>query len=239
MAQLYLERRRGPNRAGSSRRIWMDPERWARMLEMLDRATELGAGERAAFLEEACAGDARLRREVESLLANADHLEDAIGETMQMETPDVEFKSPATPSRSSTRIGPYRILKTLGEGGMGTVYLAEQREPIRRRVALKVIRRGAEVRRFEAERQALARMNHPNIAQVFDAGTTEDGEPYLVMEHVPGLPITEYCDGERLGVRRRLELFLTVCEGVQHAHQKGIIHRDIKPSNVLVAEIPH
>ncbi len=137
------------------------------------------------------------------------------------------------------RIGPYRILKVLGEGGMGTVYLAQQTEPIRRQVALKLIRAGLierEVaRRFEAERQALARMNHPNIAQVLEAGTTEDGRPYFVMEYVAGLPITDYCDQRRLTVRGRLELCMAICEGAQHAHQKGIVHRDIKPSNVLVA----
>jgi serine/threonine protein kinase/tetratricopeptide (TPR) repeat protein len=136
------------------------------------------------------------------------------------------------------RIGPYRLLEPLGEGGMGAVYLAEQTEPIRRQVALKLTHATANtkrtLRRFEAERQALAMMNHPNIAQVYDAGTTEGGVPYFVMEHVPGVPITSYCDDSRIGIRRRLELMVEVCEGVQHAHQKGIIHRDIKPSNVLV-----
>ncbi len=128
------------------------------------------------------------------------------------------------------RIGPYRLLKALGTGGMGTVYLAQQTEPIRRRVAVKLIRprvAASEVsRRFEVERQALARMSHPNIAQAFEAGTTGDGQPYFVMEYVAGLPITDYCDRRRLPVRRRLELFIAICEGVQHAHQKGIIHRD-------------
>ncbi|MBU1674691.1 protein kinase [bacterium] len=135
-------------------------------------------------------------------------------------------------------IGPYRLLETLGEGGMGVVYLAEQREPIRRRVALKVIKLGMDTReviaRFESERQALAMMNHPNIACVLGAGTTEAGRPYFVMEHVPGVPITDYCDRHKLTTRQRLELFRPVCLALQHAHQKGIIHRDIKPSNVLV-----
>ena len=136
------------------------------------------------------------------------------------------------------QIGPYRILETLGEGGMGIVYLAEQREPIRRRVALKVIKLGMDTKeviaRFEGERQALALMNHPNIARVLDAGSTESGRPYFVMDHVSGIPITEYCDDHRLDTESRLRLFLPVCKAIEHAHQKGIIHRDIKPSNVLV-----
>jgi serine/threonine protein kinase/WD40 repeat protein len=136
------------------------------------------------------------------------------------------------------QIGPYKILDTLGEGGMGIVYLAEQERPLRRRVALKVIKVGMDTRqvvaRFEAERQALAIMDHPNIAQVHDAGATEDGRPFFVMDHVPGIPITEYCDKHRLSTRARLELFVHVCSAVQHAHQKGVIHRDIKPSNILV-----
>jgi serine/threonine protein kinase len=136
------------------------------------------------------------------------------------------------------RIGPYRILEELGEGGMGVVYLAEQTAPIHRRVALKVIKLGMDTRqviaRFEAEREALALMNHPNVAQVFEAGSTDDGRPYFAMEHVPGIPITEYCDLHRLSTAERLGLFIDACHAVQHAHQKGIIHRDIKPSNVLV-----
>ena len=142
------------------------------------------------------------------------------------------------PSMLSDRIGPYRILEKLGEGGMGEVYRAEQEEPIRRKVALKLIKAGMDtkqvVARFESERQALALMSHPNIARVFEAGATEQGRPYFVMEYVQGVPITEYCDKHRLTTNERLELFMQVCAGVQHAHQKGIIHRDIKPSNVLV-----
>ena len=136
-------------------------------------------------------------------------------------------------------IGPYKILKTLGEGGMGTVYLAEQRKPVRRRVALKLIKLGMDtiqvLRRFEAERQALAMMAHTNIAKVLEAGQTEGGKPYFVMEYVNGVPINQYCNSERLSIRDRLDLFRHVCFGVQHAHQKGIIHRDLKSSNVLVA----
>jgi serine/threonine protein kinase len=136
-------------------------------------------------------------------------------------------------------IGPYRIVQPLGEGGMGVVYLAEQSTPIRRRVALKIIRPGMDTKhviaRFETERQALAMMNHPNVAKVFDASVTDDGRSYFVMEHVAGVPITEYCDRHSLSIRERCALFVHVCHAVQHAHQKGIIHRDIKPSNVLVA----
>jgi eukaryotic-like serine/threonine-protein kinase len=138
------------------------------------------------------------------------------------------------------QIGPYRMLQLLGEGGMGEVWLAEQKSPIRRTVALKLIKAGmdtkAVVARFESERQALALMDHPNIARVFDAGATSEGRPYFVMEYVPGLPLNEYCDKHRLTVKERLELFMQVCDGVQHAHQKAIIHRDLKPSNVLVVE---
>ena len=138
-----------------------------------------------------------------------------------------------------TRIGPYKLLQRIGEGGMGAVYLAEQDRPVRRRVALKVIKPGMDteqvVARFEAERQALAIMDHPSIAKVFDAGVTDSGRPYFVMELVKGVPITEYCDAVHLTPKERLELFIPVCQAIQHAHQKGIIHRDIKPSNVLVA----
>ena len=137
------------------------------------------------------------------------------------------------------RIGPYRILQSLGEGGMGVVYLAEQEKPIHRRVALKIIKLGMDtkqvVARFDTEREALALMNHPNVAKVFDAGITEQGRPYFAMEYVPGIPITDYCDKQRLTTKERLNLFMDVCHAVQHAHQKGIIHRDIKPGNVLVS----
>ena len=134
----------------------------------------------------------------------------------------------------------YQILRPLGEGGMGTVYLAEQREPIRRCVALKVVKLGMDtsqvLARFANERQALAMMAHPNIARIFDAGATSKGRPYFVMEYIEGVPITQYCDRNRIAIGQRLEIFLAVCRAVQHAHQKGVIHRDLKPSNVLVME---
>lgn len=153
---------------------------------------------------------------------------------------DPGLSSPETGAELPERIGAYRILDTLGEGGMGVVYLAEQEEPVRRRVALKVVHAGldsGDVRgRFEAERPALAGMDHPGIARVFDAGATDDGRPYFAMEWVAGVPITEYCDRERLTSRQRLELFVEVCEAIQHAHAKGVLHRDLKPSNVLVTQ---
>ena len=149
----------------------------------------------------------------------------------------------ADPSASETGkiIGHYHLLQKIGEGGMGEVWLAEQKEPVRRRVALKLVKAGMNTRevmaRFESERQALALMEHPAIARVFDAGSTPEGAPYFVMEYVAGVPITEYCDNHRLSIQERLELFTQVCEGVRHAHQKAVIHRDLKPSNILVAEV--
>src|SRR6202042_3378500 len=144
----------------------------------------------------------------------------------------------APPNR---KIDFYYLLELIGEGGMGEVWLAEQKEPVRRRVAIKLIKAGMDTRevvaRFESERQALALMDHPAIAKVLDAGSTPLGAPYFVMEYVAGVPITTYCDSHRLSTRERLELFMHVCEGVQHAHQKAIIHRDLKPSNILVSEV--
>ena len=144
----------------------------------------------------------------------------------------------AEPVLPGTHVGPYRVLRTLGQGGFGIVVLAEQERPIRRQVALKLVKPGMDTRsviaRFEAEQQALARMDHPAIARVFDAGETDAGRPYFAMEYFPGVPITAYADAERLSVRNRLELFVTACDAVQHAHQRGIVHRDLKPANILV-----
>src|SRR5229473_1168288 len=146
----------------------------------------------------------------------------------------------ATSAAGDDDFGRYRVLSPLGEGGMGTVYLAEQLEPIHRHVALKVVKLGMDtaqvLARFNNERQALAMMDHPNIAQIFDAGATAKGRPYFVMEYIEGAPITQYCDRKRMTTKERLALFLAVCLAVQHAHQKGVIHRDLKPSNVLVTE---
>ena len=147
----------------------------------------------------------------------------------------------AAPSeKPGDHIGRYKLLEVIGEGGFGVVWMAEQEEPVRRKVALKIIKLGMDTRqvvaRFEAERQALAIMEHPGIARVFDGGATETGRPYFVMELVRGVRITDYCDGNKLLARERLELFIQVCQAVHHAHQKGVIHRDLKPSNILVTE---
>jgi serine/threonine protein kinase/WD40 repeat protein len=218
--------------------------------------------ERVAYLDEACAGDAELRRRVEVLLqAHEDagsFLEAPAPAGGTTDLPAGQWLDPAATHPAAegvgTRIGPYKLLQKIGEGGMGVVYMAEQTEPIRRLVALKIIKPGMDsaqvVARFEAERQALALMDHQNIARVFDGGTTESplapvlggegsgvrgsGRPFFVMELVKGIPITRFCDENRLTPRERLELFVPVCQAVQHAHQKGVIHRDLKPSNVLV-----
>jgi serine/threonine protein kinase len=194
--------------------------------------------ERAAYLDQACAGDEDLRRSVERLL----NAYPVVGSFLEPPAADVGVTtdSPPISERPGTVIGPYKLLQQIGEGGMGVVFMAEQTEPIQRTVALKIIKPGMDTRqviaRFEAERQALAMMDHPNIARVLDAGTTDTARPYFVMDLVKGVPITDYCDQQHLSIRDRLELMTQVCHAVQHAHQKGIIHRDLKPSNVLVAE---
>jgi non-specific serine/threonine protein kinase/serine/threonine-protein kinase len=222
----------------------MSGDRQARIKELFLASCNLPANARPIFLEENCGGDAELRHEIESLLSYHDGAPDSPEELV---SPRINFEPllelPAAPSGGSSetvseRVRDYRIVQKLGEGGMGEVYEAEQERPVRRRVALKLIKWGMAtkqvVARFESERQALALMSHPNIARVFGAGSTEMGRPYFAMEYVPGVSITEYCDTERLATRQRLQLFVQVCQGVQHAHQKGIIHRDLKPSNVLV-----
>jgi serine/threonine protein kinase len=233
---------------------------------VFDQAHEMTSpAERQAFLDEACAGDAMLRQQVEALL----QAYDAIRSGTFLQTPAVGLGNtgpyqlgPDTPREASlfddptvapqpgsqptvhiegpgTQIGVYKLIKELGEGGMGAVFLAEQEHPIRRQVALKIIKPGMDtsgiVARFEAERQALTMMDHPNIARVYEAGTTADGQPYFVMELVAGIPMTRLCNDNHLTIRERLELFQSVCEAIQHAHAKGVMHRDIKPGNVLVA----
>jgi serine/threonine protein kinase len=205
-------------------------------------ASEKPAAERAAYLDEATAGDTILRARVEALLQAHDNPDSFLKEPAAAAGATIDFSSadPPLSEQPGTQIGPYKLLEQIGEGGMGVVFMAEQFQPIRRRVALKVIKPGMDTRqviaRFEAERQALAMMDHTNIARVIDAGTTDSGRPYFVMELVKGVPITAYCDRRLLSIRDRLELMATVCQAIQHAHQKGVIHRDIKPSNVLVAE---
>jgi len=207
--------------------------------------------QRSVFLDRACAGDELLREAIEVMLADivaadeffpsfassarkmdveaAAAVRDAADEIVFEDEPDEE---------ANQFIGRYKLLQKIGEGGCGTVYMAEQEEPVRRLVAVKVIKLGMDtksvVARFEAERQALAMMDHPNIARVLDAGATKNGRPFFVMELVRGAKITDYCDENKLNNRERLALFVQVCRAIQHAHQKGIIHRDIKPSNILV-----
>ena len=232
--------------------------------ELFLAALAIAPADRAAWLERECGNDPALQLQVEQMLAAHDTPQSLLdGPALVGDRPEGvtgAFK-PAPAEAPGTMIGPYKLLELIGEGGMGLVYLAEQRQPIQRRVALKIIKPGMDSRqvvaRFEAERQALALMDHPNIAKVFDAGTIEvareDGEhslslatdhlppatvtgrPYFVMELVRGTPITDYCDQHRLTTRQRLALFVDVCHAVQHAHQKGIIHRDLKPSNVMVS----
>ena len=201
------------------------------------RALEIESpDDRSAFLNEACAANPGLRAEVDDLLRAVAGAGDFMNRPIR---PDpVTISHAPIPEGPGTRIGPYRLLQQIGEGGMGVVYMAEQESPVRRRVALKIIKPGLDsdqvIARLEAERQALALMDHPHIAKFLDAGTTESGRPYFVMEPVAGRPITEFCDQRRLTPGERLELFVPVCRAIQHAHQKGIIHRDLKPSNVLV-----
>jgi eukaryotic-like serine/threonine-protein kinase len=212
------------------------PSELPRLETIFNDAMEITAPDaRAAFLDRACGGDAELRRGVEALLAAHDNT----GDVLRLPYSQRKLEPFAVFSESpGMTVGRYRLLEQIGEGGFGVVFMAEQQSPVRRKVALKVIKPGSDTRqviaRFEAERQALALMEHENIAKVLDAGATDSGRPYFVMELVRGIPITEYCDKNQLPPRQRLELFLQVCRGVQHAHTKGIIHRDIKPTNVLV-----
>jgi serine/threonine-protein kinase len=203
--------------------------------EVFEVALELPAESRAQYLDGICGADVRLRQRLELLLGRYDGAGSFLEKPVLPALADLAGPAAELPD---TVIGPYQLLERIGEGGFGVVFRAEQQAPLRRQVALKVLRPGMDTRqliaRFGAERQALALMDHPNIARVLDAGAGPDGRPYFVMELVQGLPITTYCDRARLPLRQRLELFLDVCRAVQHAHQKGIIHRDLKPSNVLV-----
>jgi eukaryotic-like serine/threonine-protein kinase len=211
-----------------------EAQQWKKIKEIVGAALEREPAERAPFLEEACGQDESLRAEVASLLSEFEKssgLSEHPLSGQSLDAVSLEFKS----------IVPYRLIRKLGEGGMGQVWLAEQDVPVRRQVALKLIRAGiddqAVLQRFQSERQSLAIMDHPAIAKVFDAGATPDGQPYFVMEYVQGVSITAYCDEHQLKIRDRLELFIKVCDGVLHAHQKAIIHRDLKPANILVVEV--
>jgi eukaryotic-like serine/threonine-protein kinase len=235
----------------------MTDSHWEQVKELLHRAMQIAPQERTRFLDEACPSDPALRSEVESLLSADEGVRSSF---LQSPSLSAEAKSgqarsgEANPAGNKTEIDSaaslqpgqvfaqrFQLVRKLGEGGMGQVWLADQTSPVRRQVALKLIKAGmydeAVVQRFQAERQSLAIMDHPAIAKVFDAGATPQGQPYFVMEYVPGLPITEYCDQKKLTIRERLELFIQACEGVQHAHQKAIIHRDLKPPNILVVEV--
>jgi serine/threonine protein kinase len=226
----------------------MKRERWQQLEQVCQAALDHPLSERTAVLEVACAGDEALRQDAEALLAHEEQAEN------YLEAPALEVAAEALeqaffeglvafdPSEAAAGavIGAYHLLQPIGQGGMGEVWLAEQKQPVRRRVAVKLIKAGMDTRevvaRFESERQALALMDHMAIAKVFDAGSTPRGRPYFAMEYVPGMPITDYCDQHKLTLRQRLELFVVVCDGVQHAHQKAILHRDLKPSNILVSE---
>jgi eukaryotic-like serine/threonine-protein kinase len=201
-------------------------------------ALELPAEKRADYIRDACGGDDELRKRVEALLAAHEKAGGFLAEPAALNPKGTIVLSFPVTEKAGDKIGRYKLLQQIGEGGCGVVYMAEQEEPVRRRVALKVIKLGMDTKsviaRFEAERQALAMMDHPNIAKVLDAGATDNGRPFFVMELVRGIKITDYCDQNKLSTDDRLELFTQVCNAIQHAHQKGIIHRDIKPSNILV-----
>jgi eukaryotic-like serine/threonine-protein kinase len=209
---------------------------------IVEAALKLSPQDRAAYLDRACGGDEHLRRKIIERLFAANQTTSSLSQPPPAVPPQATFIIPTAPEppgeKPGTCIGHYKLLELRGEGGMGTVWVAEQTEPVRRKVALKIIKLGMDtkqvVARFQAERQALALMDHPNIAKVFDAGATGTGRPYFVMEFVTGEPITSYCDRHNLSTRERLHLFVQVCAAIEHAHQKGIIHRDIKPSNILI-----
>ena len=213
-----------------------------RLESIFQKARQMADPERAAYLQGACSDDTALRSRVEAMLAADDETSllprSGRDEEMTMTLSAGPSAGGSPREQPGEQVGRYKLLEQIGEGGFGTVWAAEQREPVKRRVALKIIKLGMDTKqviaRFEAERQALAMMDHPNIAKVLDAGSTETGRPYFAMELVKGVPILAYCDREKLDTKARLDLFMKVCHAIQHAHQKGIIHRDIKPSNVLV-----
>ncbi|MEM8681616.1 MAG: serine/threonine-protein kinase, partial [Planctomycetota bacterium] len=225
---------------GGTYRAMVSSKMYQRVQDLFESICDLNTIDRAEVLKRECADDDEVRHEVEALLA----AHDGAGEFLEHPTVDHKRVKSIPPSEArigegpGTVIGRYKLLQQIGEGGFGVVFMAQQVMPVKRKVALKIIKLGMDTKqviaRFEAERQALAMMDHPNIAAVLDGGATDTGRPYFVMELVRGDPITEYCDRERLSAEERLQLFKQVCYAIQHAHQKGIIHRDLKPSNVLV-----
>jgi eukaryotic-like serine/threonine-protein kinase len=218
----------------------MTPERWEEIKRLFEAASELPAEERSGYLDAACAADAALRAEVKNLLlADAEAGSFIEAPAYEAATKPMGAGEPAGRDGAPQRIGAYRLLSELGRGGMGAVYLAERADDeYRRRVAIKLIRRGMDsdeiLRRFRHERQILASLDHPHIARLLDGGTSADGLPYFVMEHIEGEPLTDYCDRRRLSVTARLQLFRDVCAAVHYAHQSLVVHRDLKPSNILV-----
>src|SRR5687767_6580455 len=226
----------------------MTPERWQQIENVFQTALDLPSDERRSYVAEACAGDDDLFNQVHKLLVQHDQAGDfieapAFGDTPNYPVPDQDVTAPSTGAFEDPavgrRIGSYRVVRELGRGGMGAVYLAERDDSqFRHRVAIKLIKRGMDtdfiLRRFRNERQILATLDHSNIAKLLDGGTTEDGLPYFLMEHVEGLPLYRYSDERKLTIRERLTLFQQVCEAVHYAHRRLVIHRDIKPSNILV-----
>lgn len=216
----------------------MADERWNRLWDIFHAALDRQPDDRNAFLQSACGADGELRREIEELISSHSQRGDYLEHNPHFST----VISAAAPEAMIGQLidNRYRIRSVIGTGGMGVVYLGDQERPIRRAVAIKLIKRGLDsagvLARFEAERQTMAELDHPNIARIYDAGATQDGRPYFVMEYISGTPITAYCDTRRCNVRERLDLFIQTCEGIQHTHQRGILHRDIKPSNVLVKD---
>ena len=211
---------------------------------VFDEAAEIDdLAAREAYLAAACAGDAHLRRKVDALLQAHDQAGSLLAQpavappdpALVVPTETSDFAHPAV-AVGTVIAGKYKLLQEVGEGGMGSVFMADQLHPVKRRVAVKVIKAGMDsarvLARFEAERQALALMDHPNIAKVLDAGATDSGRPFFVMELVKGIPLTQFCDEHKLTVLERLNLFVQICSAVQHAHRKGIIHRDLKPTNI-------
>ena len=216
----------------------MADDRQQRIRRLLEITLAIPASSRGAFLTESCGDDVELRREIEALLAAA---ADQLPDNFRLTAIETETTTRVSASSDSERIGPYRLTRKIGEGGMGIVWEAEQERPIRRKVAIKLVKHGLSgasvLSRFETERQALGLMDHPNVARVLDAGSDSADRPYFVMDYIRGIPILEYCDRNNLSTAGRLALLVQVCDGVHHAHQKGVIHRDLKPANILVEEV--